>query len=139
MALSLARADASTAPNHIETIARQSAAGAECLSMTVTTSQALRDRNKRHFRIVFENRCESMRILYWCAEQRAQVGDAPQLCAGDETSRSAIASPLYAIEQRREFQWSFPVGTRIRFVACSDGTYPTTDLRCAVPPAKGGS
>lgn len=56
--------------------------------------------------------------------------------AAENTSSSGIAAPLYAVTREREFQWTFPQGTRIRFVDCDDSKYPTSDFRCSPPGAR---
>lgn len=88
------------------------------------------------YRIVFQNRCDRPRNLYWCAE--ADRGPLPPglACARPQaTSVGPIAESRHAIRLRKEFQWHLPAGTRIRFHDCPLGEMPTTDFGCAPPPA----
>lgn len=109
------------------------AASSQCLRMTVTAGEVLRSRDKQHLRIVFENHCDAARIVHWCAAYPVRQADAMAACPDAGTQPTAYAAPSYVVETRREFQWSFPLGTRIRYVACAEGTLPTGDLGCAAP------
>ena len=130
--LGLAGAAAATVPAHAMPPA---AAGTECVRMAITTSESPRGGNRQHFRIMFENHCQTSQVLHWCAENRAQAIDATPACAMESGPRPAPAAPLFTIDRWLEFQWSFAPGTRIRFVACAEGRVPTADLRCDFPPA----
>jgi hypothetical protein len=87
---------------------------------------------RQHYRIFFENMCDSVRVVYWCAEHPSKALTATSVCS-PRTSTSGIAAPLYAVNRKREFQWTFPEGTLIRYVDCNDSTYPTSDFRCTRP------
>lgn len=104
----------------------------ECLRLTVAASDlaSFGDRGRQHYRIVFENRCDSVRIVYWCAEHPSKSLAAAPVCVQTTTQQGGIAAPLYAVVRQREFQWTFPPGTRIRYVDCSDSALPTSDFRC---------
>ena len=125
--LSLAvHAAASAAPEVIE----QRRAG-ECLRMTVAASPiaSFGGQARQHYRIYFENLCESTRVVYWCAEHPTKPLTATSVCS--PRTASGVAAPLYAVNRQREFQWTFPLGTLIRYVDCNDSALPTSDLRCA--------
>lgn len=109
----------------------------ECVSMTVTASAPpeLRLEGKQLFRITFHNRCAAQRVLYWCAEHPSRPLSALSVCA-HEPQQAGIAAPLYALVRKREFQWTFPPGTRIHFVDCERSSLPTRDLRCSQAPPK---
>jgi hypothetical protein len=111
------------------------AVGGDCLRMTVAASDrpSLGGQQRQLYRIHFENQCENVRVVYWCAEHPSQSLTATSVCATRTSAQAAIATPLYAVVRRREFQWTFPQGTRIRFVDCNDSTYPTSDFRCTSP------
>jgi|CXWL01.1.fsa_nt_gi hypothetical protein len=102
-----------------------------CVAMTVSASDiaSFGDRGRQQYRIRFENRCDTVRIVYWCAENPSKTlsTNSPCVQAG---APGGIAAPLYAVVRQREFQWTFPPGTRIRYVDCSDSAYPTSDFRC---------
>ena len=85
------------------------------------------------YRIVFQNRCDRPRNLYWCAE--ADRGPLPPglACARTQATAGLIAESRQAIRLRREFQWHLPAGTRIRYHDCPLGEMPTTDFGCAPP------
>jgi hypothetical protein len=85
---------------------------------------------RQRYRIFFENQCESVRVVYWCAEHPSQSLTAASVCSPRPSAQGSIAAPLYAVVRKREFQWTFPQGTRIRYVDCNDSTYPTSDFRC---------
>ena len=85
---------------------------------------------RQRYRIFFENQCESVRVVYWCAEHPSQSLTATSVCSPRPSAQAGIAAPLYAVVRKREFQWTFPQGTRIRFVDCNESTYPTSDFRC---------
>ena len=112
------------------------AGAADCLQMTVAASDGSGERNRQNFRIVFENQCESLRIIYWCAEHPSQKLVAASVCAHETPRRGGFAAPLYAVVRQREFQWSYPPGTRIRYVSCTESSYPTSDLRCTAPASR---
>lgn len=103
-----------------------------CMRMTVASSDIVSfgEHGRQHYRIVFENGCDSVRIVYWCAEHPSKTLTATSVCTRTGTAQAGIAAPLYAVIRQREFQWTFPPGTRIRYVACNDSTYPTSDFRC---------
>jgi hypothetical protein len=104
----------------------------ECLRMTVAASDipSLGGQPRQHYRIFFENQCETVRVVYWCAEHPSRSLTATSVCSPRISSQAGIAAPLYAVVRKREFQWTFPQGTRIRFVDCNEATYPTSDFRC---------
>ena len=108
------------------------ARGSECLRLTVAASDmpSLGGQLRQRYRIFFENLCESVRVVYWCAEHPSQSLTATSVCSPRPSAQAGIAAPLYAVVRKREFQWTFPQGTRIRFVDCNDATFPTNDLRC---------
>lgn len=103
-----------------------------CLRMTVSANDiaSLGKQGRQQYRIRFENRCESVRIVYWCAESPSKTLEAGSVCMRNAGPQAGFAAPLYAVARQREFQWTFPPGTRIRYVDCSDKTYPTSDFRC---------
>ena len=112
-------------------------ASGECLRLTVSANDlaSFGDQGRQHYLIVFENRCETVRIVYWCAEHPSKVIAMAPVCMRTSANAPAIqpagiAAPLYAVVRQREFQWTFPPGTRIRFVDCSDSSVPTSDFRC---------
>jgi len=112
-------------------------ASGECLRLTVAANDlaSFGDQGRQHYRIVFENRCDTVRIVYWCAEHPSKAIALAPVCMRTSVNTSAtqqagIAAPLYAVVRQREFQWTFPPGTRIRFVDCSDSSFPTSDFRC---------
>lgn len=104
----------------------------DCLRMTVAASDmpSLGGQVRQHYRIFFENHCEAVRVVYWCAEHPSQSLTATSVCAPRPSPQAGIAAPLYAVVRKREFQWTFPQGTRIRFVDCNDSKFPTSDFRC---------
>ncbi len=108
------------------------ASGGDCLRLNVASSDiaSFGDHGRQHYRIVFENRCESVRIVYWCAEHPSKSLAAAPVCVRTNTQAGGIAAPLYAVVRQREFQWTFPPGTRIRYVDCSESNVPTSDFRC---------
>ena len=109
--------------------------GGECLRMTVDASDmpSLGGQVRQRYRIYFENQCESVRVVYWCAEHPSQSLTAGSVCSPRTSMQTSIAAPLFAVARKREFQWTFPQGTRIRFVDCNDATFPTSDFRCTSP------
>lgn len=124
--------------------AENTAMGA-CLKMTVAANDIASSggQSRQHYRIVFQNLCDTVRVVYWCAEHPSKTltvnavcsqrapSPAPARVSSPPQSQAAIAAPLYAVSRQREFQWTFPQGTRIRFVDCDDSTYPTSDFRCS--------
>ena len=106
--------------------------GGDCLRLNVAANDiaSFGDHGRQHYRIVFENRCESVRIVYWCAEHPSKSLAAAPVCVRTNTQAGGIAAPLYAVVRQREFQWTFPPGTRIRYVDCSESNVPTSDFRC---------
>lgn len=103
-----------------------------CVRMKVASSDiaSFGDQGRQHYRIVFENDCEGVRIVYWCAEHPSKTLTTTSICTRGGTTQTGIAAPLYAVIRQREFQWTFPPGTRIRYVACNESSYPTSDFRC---------
>jgi hypothetical protein len=112
-----------------------SGGASECLRMTVDASDmpSMGGQMRQHYRIYFENQCESVRVVYWCAEHPSQSLTAGSVCSPRTSTQAGIAAPLFAVARKREFQWTFPQGTRIRFVDCNDATFPTSDFRCTSP------
>jgi len=109
-----------------EALAPAGAAG-HCLSADVNALRPL-DNGQVLYRIVFLNRCESLRIFFWCAEHSATRLSATVACR----SQRGFGSELrHAIRHRKEFQWSLPPGVRIRFQDCSDQEIPTAEFSCA--------
>ena len=106
--------------------------GSGCLSMTVdaSTIAGFGGQVRQHYRIFFQNLCDSVRVVYWCAEHPSKTLAAGSVCSA-RAAASGIAAPLYAVNRQREFQWTFPQGTLIRYVDCNDSTYPTADFRCS--------
>ena len=104
----------------------------ECLQMTVAASDIASHggQARQNYKISFENLCDSVRVVYWCAEPPSKTLNAPPVCASQATTSSGFAAPLYAVVRQRQFQWTFPQGTRIRYVDCNDSSYPTIDFRC---------
>lgn len=130
LTLLLARAAAA----EVQPVASVPSSARECLRLTVASQDiaSFGDRGRQHYRILFENRCESVRIVYWCAEHPSKALAAAPVCvAAAPTRQGGIAAPLYAVVRQREFQWTFPPGTRIRYVDCNESTFPTSDFRCA--------
>ena len=108
----------------------------DCLKLTVAANDlaSFGEHARQHYRIVFENRCESTRVVYWCAEHPSRnLASAPVCMRTTTSSQGGIAAPLYAVVRQREFQWTFPPGTRIRYIDCSESSLPTSDFRCAAP------
>lgn len=110
----------------------------ECLTLKVAANDLASpgDRPRQHYRLLFENRCDTVRIVYWCAEHPSKSIALAPVCMRTSASpnqKSGVAAPLYAVVRSREFQWTFPPGTRIRYVDCSDSSYPTSDFRCTAP------
>lgn len=106
-----------------------------CLKLSVSASDLANpgDHSRRRYRMVFENLCETTRVVYWCAEHPSvNLASAP-VCVRAANSPGGIAAPLYTVERQREFQWTFPSGTRIRYVDCSESSLPTSDFRCVAP------
>src|SRR5882672_8839757 len=54
----------------------------ECLRMTVAASDrpSLGGQSRQLYRIYFENQCESVRVVYWCAEHPSQSLTASSVC-----------------------------------------------------------
>ncbi len=119
------------------------AASGSCLKMTVAANDiaSYGGQVRQHYRIVFQNQCDTVRVVYWCAEHPSKTLTVNSVCShrspnqvqNQAPSQAGIAAPLYAVTRQREFQWTFPQGTRIRFVDCDDSTYPTSDFRCSPP------
>lgn len=105
---------------------------AGCLRMTVSTSglASTGDQARRRYRMVFENQCDSVRTLYWCADHATLNLSSSPVCMRSTNSQAGIAAPVYTVERQREFQWTFPAGTRIRHVDCGEASLPTSDFRC---------
>jgi hypothetical protein len=82
------------------------------------------------YRIVFVNRCNAPRSLFWCAEHPGGQVPAMLFCP---RGRGFFAEPRHAILQRKEFQWHLPRGSRIRFHDCPARDLPTADFDCAAP------
>ncbi len=122
--------------------AADNAAMGSCLKMTVAANDiaSFGEQVRQHYRIVFQNLCDTVRVVYWCAEHPSKTLTANSICSQRPPSQAqpqaqapgqpAVATPLFAVTKQREFQWTFPQGTRIRFVDCDNGTLPTSDLRC---------
>ncbi len=75
-------------------------------------------------------------MVYWCAEHPSKALTVNSVCSQRAAPQAGIAAPLYAVIKQREFLWTFPQGTRIRFVDCDDSRYPTSDFRCSPPSAR---
>lgn len=107
----------------------------QCLRLTVAARDlaSYGDQGRQHYRIVFENQCESTRVVYWCAEHPSKNLASAPVCMRTSNSPGGIAAPLYAVVRQREFQWTFPPGTKIRYVDCNDSSVPTSDFRCSRP------
>src|ERR1043165_2459396 len=70
-------------PNEPPHAATEPAAGSSgCLRMTVAASDrpSLGGQNRQLYRIHFENQCESVRVVYWCAEHPSQSLTAASVC-----------------------------------------------------------
>jgi hypothetical protein len=102
------------------------------MTVDASTISGLGGQVRQHYRIFFQNLCSSVRVVYWCAEHPSKTLTATSVCSPG-SSASGIAAPLYAVNRQREFQWTFPQGTLIRYVDCNDSTYPTSDFRCTTP------
>lgn len=115
-----------------------SGANRGCVRMSVTAREIASQgkHTREQYRIRFENRCDSVRIVYWCADSPTGTPAMQSPCARTGTSIAVVAAPLYAVVKQLEFQWAFPHGTRIRYIDCSDSTYPTSDFRCRPAAAK---
>ena len=125
----------------------ESTAMGSCLRMTVAANDIASSGGqvRQHYRIVFKNLCDSVRVVYWCAEHPSKTLAVNSVCSQRSPNQATaslpiqalgqagLAAPLYAVTRQREFQWTFPQGTRIRFVDCDDATYPTSDFRCSPP------
>ena len=113
-----------------------------CVHMSVSSApvEATTSNGRRHYRIQFQNRCETQRVVYWCAippEGRpGGLQSGAPACARESTRQPVTAAPLYAVHRQREFQWVLPEGTLIRYVDCPDASLPDTSLRCADPSAR---
>ena len=109
-----------------------------CLRMTVAANDIASSggQARQHYRIYFQNLCDSVRVVYWCAEHPSRMLTVNSVCPQRAAPQAAIAAPLYAVIKQREFQWTFPQGTRIRFIDCDDSKYPTSDFRCSPPSAR---
>ena len=121
-----------------------------CLKMTVAANDiaSFGGQVRQQYRIVFRNLCDTVRVVYWCAEHPSKTLTVNSVCSqrppqtpnpasnqapAQASSQAGLVAPLYAVTKQREFQWTFPQGTLIRFVDCDDATYPTSDFRCAPP------
>jgi hypothetical protein len=82
------------------------------------------------YRIVFLNRCNSPRSLFWCADHPGAPVPAALVCP---RGRGFLAEPRHAIVHRKEFQWHLPRGSRIRYHDCPGQDLPTSDFGCAAP------
>ena len=123
--------------------AADNAAMGACLKMTVAANDiaSFGGQIRQQYRIVFQNLCDTVRVVYWCAEHPSKTLTMNSVCSqrppqspkpvpNQFSAPPGIAAPLYAVTKQREFQWTFPAGTLIRFVDCDDSTYPTSDFRC---------
>lgn len=110
-----------------------------CLRMSVFANDIASSggQARQHYRISFQNLCDSVRVVYWCAEHPSKTLTANSVCSQRATIPAGIAAPLFAVTRQREFQWTFPQGTRIKFVDCDDSTYPSSDMRCVSPGRRG--
>ncbi len=113
------------------------APASSCLRMTVAANDIASSggQTRQHYRIYFQNLCDSVRVVYWCAEHPSKPLTVNSVCSR-AAPKAGIAAPLYAVIKQREFQWTFPQGTRIRLVDCDDSRYPTIDFRCSPPSAR---
>ncbi len=109
-----------------------------CLRMTVAANDIASSggQARQHYRIYFQNLCDSVRVVYWCAEHPSKTLTVNSVCSQRAAPQARIAAPLYAVIKQREFQWTFPQGTRIRFIDCDDSKYPTSDFRCSPSSAR---
>jgi hypothetical protein len=87
------------------------------------------------YRIVFINRCDAPRSFVWCAESPAAQVPAAVACPQAAGGRGFGTELRYAIQYRKEFQWSLPPGARVRFHDCPAGEVPGADFACAAPAA----
>ena len=110
----------------------------DCLRMTINANDiaAIGGQPRQHYRISFQNLCETVRVVYWCAEHPSETLTVNSVCTQRAAAQAGVAAPLYAVGRQREFQWTFPQGTRIKFVDCDDSRYPTSDFRCSPPGAR---
>jgi hypothetical protein len=81
-------------------------------------------------RIVFVNRCNAPRTLFWCADNAGAPVPAALMCP---RGRGFPAEPRHQIVQRKEFQWHLPRGSRIRYQDCAGQDVPTSEFGCAAP------
>ncbi|MEO8202786.1 MAG: hypothetical protein ABI630_02905 [Betaproteobacteria bacterium] len=99
------------------------------MTVSATNIATFSDRGRQHYRISFKNQCESVRVVYWCAEPASRASGVTAECV--QAATPAIAAPHYVVVRTREFQSIYPQGTRIRFVDCADSAFPTSDFRCS--------
>src|SRR6185503_7752953 len=95
--------------------AQTAASAVGCLRMTVAASDlpSLGVQNRQLYRIHFENQCEAVRVVYWCAEHPSKSLTAASVCTPRPSAQAAMVASLYAVVRNREFQWTFTQGTRI--------------------------
>lgn len=111
-----------------EAIAPSPEAAGGCVSASVNVlaeagGQAL-------YRIVFVNRCDAPRNLFWCAENAGAPVPPMLVCP---RGRGFVVEPRHALVSRKEFQWHLPRGSRIRYHDCPGQDLPTAEFGCAAP------
>jgi hypothetical protein len=82
------------------------------------------------YRIVFVNRCDAPRNLFWCAENPGAPVPPALVCP---RGRGFVVEPRHALVSRKEFQWHLPRGSRIRYNDCPGQDLPTAEFGCAAP------
>ena len=82
-------------------------------------------------RIVFLNRCNAHRSLYWCADNAGAVLPEQVACPRSARTDGTPAEPRHFVLHRKEFQWHLPPGTRIRYRDCPAQEFPTYGMGCA--------
>ncbi len=108
------------------------AADGSCLAASIDAGQAAAG-GQVLTRIVFVNRCDSLRTFFWCAENPAAPVPPAVACPRSAGGRGDGAEPLHRVAYRKEFQWYLPPGTRIRFQDCPRQEIPTADFGCTQP------
>lgn len=91
------------------------------------------------YRIVFRNRCDDPRSLYWCADKPGAAPPEPVACLAIGRAGDAPAEPRHIVLHRKEFQWHLPPDTRIRFRDCPAQELPTFGLGCVAASTAAGA
>ena len=91
------------------------------------------------YRIVFRNRCNAQRSLYWCADNPGAALPEPVACPQFARAGDVPAEPRHFVQHRREFQWHLPPGTRIRYRDCPAQELPTFGMDCVAASSAPGA